>query len=116
MKKLKRDLFPSLERKVYHEDIRSVAVLKNEKVIWYVIYDKRNEPKWWHIEAQDLTRFECGNLLDRADLPKEEVKITSDFWTCSCAKHFIHHKVQMTCPICKLTVSDDTQILNVMRG
>jgi len=113
--RLKRELFPLLERKVYNENIRSVVLKKDGKPIMYLVYDKDEKIPLWYLQRQGEIEG-CENLLEMEHLPNEEVKITSNFWTCACDHYFIHHKVQMKCPICKLSVPDDTKALNVLKG
>lgn len=115
IKRLKQELFPFLERKVYREQVASLCVSRKGKPVMYLVYDRAEKIPWWYLEQQG-TITECKNLLDANTLPNEEVKITSSYWTCECENYFIHHKVQMKCPICKLTVADDTKALNIMKG
>jgi hypothetical protein len=113
--RLKRELFPFLERKVYNEKVASLKIMKEGKPVMYLIYDKSEHIPWWYLEQLGEI-VECKNLLDEKTLPVEEVKITSNYWTCECENYFIHHKVQMECPICKFTVAEDTKILNILKG
>lgn len=108
--RLKKDLFPSLERKVYNENIKSAVIKSNGETVMFVLYDSRENIPWWWFSRKG-TAFPCENILNMKELPEEEVVITTSFWTCLCDHHFIHHKVQAECPICKYTVSDDTRIL-----
>jgi rubrerythrin len=116
LKSLKRDLFPALERKVYRENIKSAVLRKEGKAQSYLVYDTNDSIKWWYLEQKGAKAFACENILDMAELPAQEIRITDTFWTCSCNHYFIHHKVQAKCPICKLTVEGDTKILNVLKG
>ena len=115
MNRLKRELFPALERKIYQKNIKSVVVKKDEIPVIYLVYDKNDKIPWWSIERKGKV-FPCKNILDMGKLPTEEIKITSSFWTCQCTDHFIHHKAQAKCPICKLEIWEDTQTLNVIKG
>lgn len=79
----------------------------------FLVYDKDDQVPWWVLNRKGVV-LPYGNILDLAELPNEEVKITDSFWTCGCDSYFIHHKVQTTCPICKLSVSEDTKILRIL--
>ena len=115
IKALKRDLFPALERKSYL-DIRSARIYRDNRTLFYVVYDVNNPPRWWGFTSGGGSVEKIGNILDRPELPGVEIKITEDFWTCECSVHFIHHKAQSRCPICKLTVGEDTEYLRIVKG
>ena len=113
VKKLKRDLFPALSRKVYQENIKSAVVKKDGADVMFLVYDKNDQVPWWVLNRKGIV-LPCDNILDRVHLPTEAVVITNSFWTCECISYFIHHKVETTCPMCKLHVSEDTKILNTL--
>jgi len=116
VKLLKRDLFPALARKTFYENIESLSVLKGKEIVFYVVYDNRNPPLYWQFTARGYHVEKCGNILMGPKLPEEEIRVTSDFWTCQCSVHYIHHRTETKCPICKLHVSEDTEILPSLKG
>lgn len=111
VKILKRDLFPSLARKVFYENIRCLKISKKNRINYYVVYDNRNPPRIWQFTNRGFTVEETRNILMDTNLPKEEIRITDDFWTCECSVHFVHHKTETKCCICGGSLAEDTLCL-----
>lgn len=114
--RLKKELLPALERKIYRENIEFVTFKKEEKVAFHLVYDKNDSIKWWFFEHGGYTKHPCRNLLEMEHLPKEEVRLTSSFWTCECESYFIHHMAQEKCPICRCHRTHDTELLRTLKG
>lgn|GEM_PF-4951987 len=115
MDQLKKYLTAAIARKVYHKNLRSVTVFdRNEKPKFHFIYDIEYEQdiKWWYFEQRGWTVKERSNIAELDTLPLQPVYVTSEFWTCDCMEHFVHHKTLFTCPRCKRTVADHEQCLD----